>query len=44
MLEVAAVGVPDQRLGELVAAVVSAKPGQFGKLTEAQLVKKAQKT
>ena len=44
MLEVAAVGVPDKRLGELVAAVVSAKPGHFGKLTEAQLVKLAQKT
>ncbi|KAJ2915027.1 hypothetical protein MD484_g5364, partial [Candolleomyces efflorescens] len=43
VLEVAAVGVPDQRLGELVAAVVSTKPGQFGKLTEAQLVKAAQK-
>ncbi|RXW25143.1 hypothetical protein EST38_g700 [Candolleomyces aberdarensis] len=43
VLEVAAVGVPDKRLGELVAAVVSAKSGHFGRLTEAQLIKQAQK-
>lgn len=41
--EVAAVGVPDIRLGELVAAVVSIKPGHNGEVTEASLIKLAQK-
>jgi len=41
--EVAAVGVPDIRLGELVAAVVSIKPGYDGEVTEASLIKLAQK-
>ncbi|KAJ7233984.1 hypothetical protein C8J57DRAFT_1381406 [Mycena rebaudengoi] len=38
VLEVAAVGVPDQRLGELVAGVVSIKPSYRGKVTEASLI------
>jgi acyl-CoA synthetase (AMP-forming)/AMP-acid ligase II len=42
VLEVAAVGVPDARLGELVAAVVSIKPPYHGKVNEAQLLKHAQ--
>ncbi|KDR83762.1 hypothetical protein GALMADRAFT_236121 [Galerina marginata CBS 339.88] len=44
VLEVAAVGVPDKRLGELVAAVVSVKPAFHGKVTEAALVTLAQKS
>ncbi|KAJ7056279.1 hypothetical protein C8F01DRAFT_1221004 [Mycena amicta] len=36
VLEVAAVGVPDERLGELVAAVVVVKPG--GSVTEESLI------
>jgi acyl-CoA synthetase (AMP-forming)/AMP-acid ligase II len=36
--EVAAVGVPDERLGELVAAVVSMKPAYRGRVTEAELI------
>lgn len=43
VLEVAAVGVPDQRLGEVVAAIVSVKPGFSGQLTEASLVSTAAK-
>lgn len=43
VLEVAAVGVPDKRLGELVAAVVSIKPAFHGKVTEASLISVAQK-
>ena len=42
VLEVAAVGVPDARLGELVAAVVSIKPSYHGKVDETQLLKQAQ--
>lgn len=38
MLEVAAVAVPDQRLGELVAAVVSLKPEYRDKITEESLI------
>ncbi|KIK06727.1 hypothetical protein K443DRAFT_88918 [Laccaria amethystina LaAM-08-1] len=41
--EAAAVGVPDIRLGELVAAVVSIKPGNE-EITEASLIKLAQKS
>ncbi|KAF4623121.1 hypothetical protein D9613_001373 [Agrocybe pediades] len=41
VLEVAAVGVPDKRLGELVAAVVSVKPAYHGKVTEALLIELA---
>lgn len=41
--EVAAVGVPDIRLGEQVAAVVFIKPGHEGEVTEASLVKLAEK-
>jgi len=36
--EAAAVGVPDERLGELVAAVVSIKPAYQGYVTEAALL------
>ncbi|KAF8629681.1 hypothetical protein AX17_005617 [Amanita inopinata Kibby_2008] len=36
--EVAAVGVPDERLGELVAAVVSVKPAHRGQVIEAALL------
>lgn len=43
VLEVAAVGVPDMRLGELVAAIVSIKPAYYGKVTEASLISLAQK-
>jgi len=38
VLEVAAVAVPDQRLGELVAAVVSLKPEYRDKITEESLI------
>jgi acyl-CoA synthetase (AMP-forming)/AMP-acid ligase II len=38
ILEAAAVGVPDERLGELVAAVVSVKPAYQGHVTEAALI------
>ncbi|KAJ7129698.1 hypothetical protein C8R44DRAFT_777431 [Mycena epipterygia] len=37
-MEVAAVGVPDKRLGELVAAVVSLKPEYREKITEGSLI------
>jgi hypothetical protein len=36
--EVAAIGVPDDRLGELVAAVVVAKPAFKGQLVEEELI------
>lgn len=38
VLEAAAVGVPDERLGELVAAVVSVKPAFQDSVTEASLI------
>jgi acyl-CoA synthetase (AMP-forming)/AMP-acid ligase II len=41
VLEAAAVGVPDDRLGELVTAVVSVKPAFYGQVTEAALVERA---
>lgn len=41
VLEAAAVGVPDERLGELVAAIVSVRPGQDGEVTEASLIAQA---
>ena len=41
MLEVAAVGVPDKRLGELVAVVASVKPAFFGKVKEEEVIKLA---
>ncbi|KAF8974758.1 hypothetical protein BDZ97DRAFT_1775265 [Flammula alnicola] len=44
VLEVAAVGVPDKRLGEIVAAVVSIKPAYQGKVTEQSLIALAQKS
>ncbi|KAF6762632.1 long-chain-fatty-acid-CoA ligase [Ephemerocybe angulata] len=41
VLEAAAVGVPDARLGELVAAIVSIKSPHHGKVDEAQLLRQA---
>ncbi|KAF7352822.1 2-succinylbenzoate--CoA ligase [Mycena venus] len=38
IMEVAAVAVPDEKLGELVAAVVSLKPEYRGKITEQALI------
>jgi len=38
VLEAAAVGVPDERLGELVAAVVSLKPAYYNQVSEAALL------
>lgn len=43
ILEVAAVGVPDKRLGELVVVVVSIKAPYRGQVTEASLMSVAQK-
>lgn len=37
-MKAAAVGVPDKRLGELVTALVSVKPGFSGKVTETGLI------
>ncbi|KAJ3575121.1 hypothetical protein NP233_g1302 [Leucocoprinus birnbaumii] len=42
--EAAAVGVPDERLGELVAAVVSIKPAYQGYVTEAALMATARQS
>ena len=39
--EVAAVGIPDQKLGEIVAAVAVTKPEYHGKVTEAELIQLA---
>ncbi|KAF8906525.1 hypothetical protein CPB84DRAFT_1813777 [Gymnopilus junonius] len=41
VLEAAAVGVPDERLGELVAAVVSVRSAYEGEVTEAALIAQA---
>lgn len=38
VLEVAAVGVPDERLGELVVALVSIRPEFRAQVTEAMLL------
>ncbi len=43
VFQAAAVGVPDQRLGELVAAVVSVKPAFRGQVTEESLIRLSQK-
>ena len=43
VLEVAAVGVPDERLGELVVALVSVRPDYQGQVTEAMLLTQARK-
>ena len=43
MSEVAAVGIPDTRLGELVGAVVSIKPAYLGQVTEESLISVARK-
>lgn len=42
-MEAAAVGVPHETLGEVVAAVVSLKPGFISRVTEASLIKVAKK-
>ncbi|KAJ7084407.1 hypothetical protein B0H15DRAFT_849054 [Mycena belliarum] len=42
VIEAAAVGVPDERLGELVAAVVYVKPESRGEVTEETLIALAQ--
>ncbi|KAF5388018.1 hypothetical protein D9615_000396 [Tricholomella constricta] len=44
VMEAAAVGVPHPRLGEIVAAVISVKPGFKGQLTEASLIATAAKS
>ena len=38
VLEAAAVGVPDERLGELVVAIVSLRPAYVGQVTEGELI------
>jgi len=43
VLEVAAVGVPDERLGELVVALVSVRPDYQDQVTEAMLLAQARK-
>jgi len=43
-MEVAAVAVPDRRLGELPSAVVTLKKGFFGKIKEEELVAFASKS
>ncbi|KAG6880317.1 hypothetical protein C0992_011066 [Termitomyces sp. T32_za158] len=43
ILEAAAVGIPDERLGELVAAVVSVKSAYQGSVNEASLISLARK-
>jgi len=41
--EVAAVGVPDERLGELVAAVLNVKPAYKGQVKEQDMIDLARK-
>ncbi|KAK0187399.1 long-chain-fatty-acid-CoA ligase [Armillaria mellea] len=43
ILEAAAVGVPDERLGELVTALVTVKPGYRGRINEKKLLATARK-
>jgi acyl-CoA synthetase (AMP-forming)/AMP-acid ligase II len=43
VLEAAAVGVPDKRLGEQVTSVVSIKPAHHGRVTEGSVIAIAQK-
>ncbi|KAF9041971.1 acetyl-CoA synthetase-like protein [Hymenopellis radicata] len=43
VMEAAAVGIPDKRLGELVAALVKLKPGYTGKVNEKTLLALAKK-
>ncbi len=43
VLEAAAVGVPDERLGELVTALVTLKPGYRGRINENKLLATARK-
>jgi acyl-CoA synthetase (AMP-forming)/AMP-acid ligase II len=42
VLEAAAVGVPDERLGELVVAIVSLRPAYKGQVTEEELISQSQ--
>ncbi|KAF8639785.1 hypothetical protein AX17_001045 [Amanita inopinata Kibby_2008] len=44
VLEAAAVGVPDKRLGELVAAIVSVKAGYSTQVTERSLISSVRKS
>lgn len=44
VLEAAAIGVPDERLGELVTAMVTLKDGYEGRVTEESLMKIARQT
>jgi len=41
--QAAAVGIPDARLGEIVAVIVSTKPGYHGQVTEEDLMDLARK-
>lgn len=43
IMEAAAVAVPHERLGEVVAAVVAVKPAFKGQVTEASLIATAAK-
>lgn len=43
ILQAAAVGVPDAKLGELVAAIVAVKPEHQGKVKESELVELTRK-
>lgn len=43
ILEAAAVGVPDDRLGELVIAIVSVRPTYEGQVTEDGLLEQAKR-
>jgi acyl-CoA synthetase (AMP-forming)/AMP-acid ligase II len=42
VLEAAAVGVPDKRLGELPTAIVTLKKGKEGTVQEKELIKTAE--
>lgn len=43
LAQVAAVGVPDEKLGELVVVVVSTKPAYHGQVRESELLELARK-
>lgn len=43
-MDAAAVSVPDKRLGELVAAVVSTKPHFRGQVSEEEIIEIAKKS
>ena len=44
LIDVAAVSVPDRRLGELVAVVVATKEAFHGKVTEEEVIAVARKS